>query len=181
MRHPFDYLTDEARSKWLKFMIFATLVVFAGVYPIDFQTNTDAAPLGQFSLQLAGTTEAATSIVDSWRAAGVLHLAGASVGLDFMFTAAYAVMLAIAGSWVASRALGSSRPGWVIWGALAAYAGLVAGLLDVFEGVLLLDIIGDPSSGSPQLVRGVALAKVALIGVAVLTWLLGGLMTRDTD
>jgi hypothetical protein len=159
-------------------MLVATLVVYAGLFVIDVHTFTDAAPMGQVSLQFAGTTERVEEIVRSWEEAGSLHMAGASLGFDYLFLATYGIGLAVAGMWVEARARRRDRPALATVGALAAWAGLGAAAIDAFENARLLRMIGDPDSGDPQMVLVLSICKFALIGLALAVWLFGAIRTR---
>jgi len=178
MHGPFPRIPDERRGRWVRLFLIATLVVYAGLFVIEVHTFTEAAPLGQISLQLAGTTEKVIEIVESWEETDALHMAGASLGFDYLLLVTYGIGLAVAGMWIEARGR-AGRHRLMAWlGVAAAWAGLGAAALDAFENARLLRMIGDPASGDPQLVLVLAIIKFCLIGFAVVTWLAGAVVTR---
>lgn len=153
----------------------ATVVSYGGFYLVDSPTWNETTPMGQVSFQFAGTNENAAEIVAAWEAEGVVHLAGTSLGFDYLFMTVYGVTLALGGALVASRAGGGA---WSTPGALAAWAGVTAAVLDGVENALLLGILGDPATGSPGAVASIAFAKFTLILAAAAVVIAGGLATR---
>lgn len=166
MRYPFDRMEGgHRRLGWI--LAILTVVTFAALAVVDLQTFNDHAPMGQVSIQFAGTNANATAIVEQWVDDGVLHLAGASVGLDYLFLIAYGVLIAFLGSRLAKRAHPTREVRWMTLGVLVAWLGVAASFLDAVEGVLLLGLIGDPANGPAGAVTGVAAAKFTFILISV--------------
>lgn len=179
MRHPLETFPPRSRARWFMVLSLALALTYGALVWIDSATWTDAAPGGQSSLQFAGSTERAIEIVESWEAEGVLHRAGMSLGFDYVFMALYGVLLAGGCVWIVRRARAAGRSRLATAGVMAAWVGLAAAGFDGVEGALLLPIVGDPTSGSPELVRLVASLKYVCIFAAVGFTAIGGSLTRD--
>lgn len=165
MRYPWDRVSGNRRL--MRGLIAASVVSFVALSAVDWPTHTSEAPSGQISLQFAADNETALAIVDSWESAGVLHLAGASVGLDYVWIIAYGLTLSLAGARLAKRASNAGRAPWMIAGALAAWAGVLAAFADGIEGVLLLILIGDAASGPAAATTALATTKFTLIAISL--------------
>lgn len=162
-------------GRQLRWALAAVIFAFAGLQTVEFRIRGAAAPLGQISFQLAGDRPAAAAMVESWSEAGLTHLVGFSLGFDYLFLVSYGLGLVIAGRWIRVRARGSRR--WMWTGAVVAWTGVTAAALDSVENAFLLSSL--PSGDGPaDLVYVIALTKFALLGVALVLWLLAGVATR---
>ncbi len=178
MRHPFETFPPRSRGRWFVVLFVALLVTYGALAWIDSATWTDAAPRGQSSLQFAGSTERAVEIVESWEAEGVLHRAGMSLGFDYVFMTLYGVLLAGGCVWIVRRARAAGRSRLATAGVMAAWVGLAAAGFDAVEGALLVPIVGNPTSGSPELVRAVASLKYVCIFSALGFTAVGAVVIR---
>ncbi|MGI9585894.1 MAG: hypothetical protein ACR2N7_09930 [Acidimicrobiia bacterium] len=173
MWHPFQSVGVRDRKRLMRVVGVLTAISGIGILLVDNPTHNDTAPLGQVSLQFAGTTERATEIVASW--ADVLPYAGGSVGIDYLWMLSYSTLLMLGCAWVAHRGRGTV---WATVGALGGIAATLALVLDAIEGVLLFQILDDPAAGNPGLIRVVATVKFLAIAVSLGVWIAGGLATR---
>jgi len=174
MWHPFRSVDEGDRKRLMRAAGVLTVVSGIGIQLIDYPTHNNIAPFGQVSLQFAGTTGRAIEIVGSWT--DVLPFAGGSLGIDYLWMVSYSILLMLGCAWVARRGTGS------IWATIGAFGGLVALLalvLDAIEGVLLFQILDDPTAGSPSLVFVIAITKFLAIAIALGVWVVGGLGTRS--
>jgi hypothetical protein len=165
--HPFERWPERRRGRWLLALALVYLVVQIAIGAVNRPITTDAAPNGIVTLELAGTPEEATRIVDSWEREGALDEAGVSLGLDFLYMPLYAALLA-------GLVVGVNRRRWKI-GSAIAWAPFVAAAFDVVETVSLVHVVDDPSvDGWPAVARAFALGKFALLIVAVLFIVVAG-------
>ncbi|HVM39376.1 MAG TPA: hypothetical protein VM618_01210 [Acidimicrobiia bacterium] len=175
MRHPFETWPTRHRRGVFVALLVATIVVGAVLGWIDGDTQTDAAPRGQVSLQLAGSHEKATEVVRSWEDADVMHKAGLSIGFDFLFLVLYGVTLAAAAAGIAARCRVRTWGSAAALGVLAAWGALAAAGLDAAENALMVPMLSNPvTGGSPGLVKALALAKFALLAFVVVYLLVVG-------
>jgi hypothetical protein len=174
--HPFERWPERRRGRWLFALALVYAVVQIAIAAVNRPLSTDAAPDGIVTLELAGTREEASRIVDSWEREGALDEAGVSLGLDFLYMPLYAVLMA--GVLVAVN----RRAQWKIVSAVA-WAPFIAAAFDVVETVSLVRVVDDPSvDGWAAVARAFALGKFALLIVTVLFILLvsaAGLIQRS--
>lgn len=169
MRHPFERWPTRRRGLALAAAAAATVAAELPLVLVNGPLTNDAAGSGIVSLQLAGSADRATAIVEAWRADDVLHLAGFSLGLDFLLMPLYAVVIAGLCVWAAGRGWLPALGAALAWGAFAA-----AGFDAVETGGQLL-LVDDPGrDGLAGLVRVAALSKFALL-IAALLYVLAGL------
>lgn len=160
--HPFERWPERRRGRWLVALTLVFAVVQIAIAAVNRPLSNDEAPDGIVTLELAGTPEEATRIVDSWEETDALDEAGVSLGLDFLYMPLYATLLA--GLVVAI----SRRRRWSI-GPAVAWAPFLAAAFDVVETVVLVRVVDDPSAGGwPALARASAFGKFALLIVTVL-------------
>lgn len=113
-----------------------TFIVWIALLLLDAPLRNDAAPLGIVSLELAGSGEGARSILEAWNPQQQV-MAGASLGLDYLFLILYPLCISQACRYLAAaRQTGvSSR---LNAGLLIARLQLVASPLDAIENTALL-------------------------------------------
>jgi hypothetical protein len=122
---------------------FAAALAFAGIAATNRPRQTDRAPLGVLSVQLAGAPARAGEVVESWDATARIF-AAFNIGLNYLFLVASSLLLALACSYVATRP-GMLQRGWVATGAILAWAMLLAGLFDALENAASLTLLLQPS------------------------------------
>jgi hypothetical protein len=138
--------------------------------------NTDPAPLGIISFELAGSVEVAESIISSWDD-DARALAAFGLGLDFLFIPVYAGALTL-GCALSSRSI--EKRSWPLpqLGNPLAWGVCLAGLLDVIENVSLLMILfGEAAAPWPQIAATCAMIKFSLIFLALVFTLYGGVVS----
>ena len=165
--HPFERWPERRRGRWLLALALVYLVVQVVIGAVNGPLSTDAAPDGIITLELAGTPDEATRIVDSWEREGVLDEAGVSLGLDYLYMPLYASVLA-------ALVVAVNRRRWPV-GSYVAWAPFVAAALDAVETFALVQVVDDPSVGGwPAVARGFALGKFALLIITVLFIVVAG-------
>lgn len=176
--HPFERWPERRRGRWLLALALVYAVVQIAIGAVNRPLSTDAAPDGIVTLELAGTPEEASRIVNEWGQEGALDEAGVSLGLDFLYMPLYAALLA--GIVVALN----RRLQWKVASAVA-WAPFIAAGLDVVETVALVRVVDDPSAdGWPAVARAFALGKFALLIVTVVFIVVAGvagLFRRSTQ
>jgi hypothetical protein len=149
-----------------------TIVLAVVLQAVDVKLKTSAAPQGIVSYELAGTTAAAQSILDSWDAGAKVH-AGFSLGLDYLYMPAYALTIALACVW-AARVLGSKKHWLGSLGRALAFGLGLAALLDASENYALTTMLFSAAADPwPAVARWCATGKFALI-IAGLVYTLAG-------
>ena len=116
-RHPFNWLSVSGQKRAFIVLLALTLVVMVSLNALGRPLNTDAAPLGIVSFELAGELSLARSMVESWGHTGQVY-ASLSLGLDYLFLVTYSSCIAL-GCVLVARSLarpnlarpGSLRPG----------------------------------------------------------------------
>jgi hypothetical protein len=168
--HPLSRMSSGTRSKTFWVLLAATIAWTILLALIDGPVQTDAAPIGMVSFELARSSESAQAMLDSWNHHAQLHLA-LSLGLDYVYLLLYSSTIAVACLWVvdvpASKArgvMGSMIPvgntmAWMAWG---------AALLDAVENYALFKVLlTGPSAPWPALAFGFALVKFIVLAVTI--------------
>jgi len=189
MRHPLDFLPVEHHKRIFLTSLALTLILFAVFRTLDAPLQTDAAPNGIVSLELAGNEQAARLITDSWKQMSLLLSAVAGqpnpdivnvpyvyaafgLGIDYLFMPIYALTLASGTLLVASKHSGRMKS----LGALAGYAAFAAALFDAVENYALFRVLlGIFDPGDPALAAFCAILKFGLITFSGLYALVGWL------
>ncbi len=171
MRHPFSSIEPPLLGALLLrlgvLLVFSTaLIAFLNV-PLE----TEAAPLGIVSFELAGTPYTALAILLEWQSKSVVGHATLLQLVDFLYLLIYGAFFSMLALWVGRR-LGDST-----WSLRAAWAATLAAGFDILEnGVLLFELVRMSSPAPyPQLAMAFALLKFVLIGFAAV-YGLGGLV-----
>jgi len=167
MLHPFRYLSSQCRKRLFWLSLMAALVLFVCLRVIDQPLETNAAPNGIVSFELAGSIAAVQVILASWNLL-VRQFAAFSLGLDYLFMLTYGVALSLACLWSSSiwkeRIRSASDLGvWLAWGAW-----LAAGFDAVENLALILLLFYQPTQPWPPIARGCAALKFSLILICLL-------------
>src|SRR5215207_3031652 len=177
MRHPLESIPREYRKRLFFTFLALTLILFAVFRVLDRPLQTDAAPNGIVSFELAGNPQTVRAITDSWKEMSLLLsavagqpdanivnvpyvLAAFGLGIDYLFMPVYALALAF-GTLLAAR-----RHDGIIHsiGALAGYGVFAAALFDAVENYTLLQIlIGNPQPSYPSIAAFCAVMEFSLI------------------
>jgi len=141
--------------------------------------NTDPAPFGIISFELAGRVEVSESILSSWDGDARVR-AAFGLGLDFLFIPVYTAALTL-GCALSSRSIESSSWPLPQIGNTLAWGVCLAGFLDVIENVSLLTILfGGTAALWPQIAAICAIIKFSLIFLALVFTLYGGTVSLVT-
>jgi hypothetical protein len=124
----------------------------------------ERSPYGIVSLELAGSAHEARAIVSAWEAEGKTATAIRNIRLDFLLIPFYSILLYMAcGSLATNKPARHSRIGaWIAFGCL------LAGLLDVFENIIMMSTLrGRISETGVTAASLLAKTKFAWIGLAL--------------
>jgi len=169
---PFYNLNPEQRKKVFWFFLALSFVLMLLMNVVGASLNTQAAPFGIISFELAGSVTRAEEIISSWDHNTQLR-AAFSLGLDFLFMPAYAAAISLACLWAADM-LG--RAGWPLaaLGPVLAWGQWLAAFLDLVENIGLTAIIlGTPVSPWPELAFWCAAIKFILVFAGIVYAFMG--------
>jgi hypothetical protein len=164
MRHPLEFLPQNLRKPIFLFFLALTILIFGAFRILDQPLRTSAALNGIVSFELAFTTDAAQSMLNSWDENARLFTAF-GLGLDYLFMPTYAVALSLGlllagygkSTWI------QNVTSWLGRGAL------LAALFDAVENYALWNvIIGKGESLYPQLAGICASIKFFLLIIGLL-------------
>ena len=165
-RHPFDWLSPFEQKRAFIVLFVFTLAVMVSMNTLGRPLNTEVAPLGIVSFQLAGELSLAQSMVESWGPTGRVY-AGLNLGLDYLFMVAYSSSIALGCVLVASR-LPTRGASLSSLGVLLAWAQFGAALLDAVENYALIQVLlGSRQAFWPVLARWCAMPKFLIVGAGL--------------
>ena len=164
MKHPFQGISQQALVSVVIAFIAASLALMVSLRIIDKPLQTDAAPAGIISYELAGDESASLAILESWDQPAKYH-AAFSLGLDFLFLITYSSAISLACIWATNLST-SSLAGL---GVYLAWGQWIAAIFDGLENTaLFIILIQAPESPWPQIARTAAIIKFALIILGLL-------------
>ena len=174
MSHPLEFIPKIVQKK-VFFSLFAlTLGLFGVFYLLDAPLKTDAAPNGIVSFELAGSSEKANAIIQSWDARAQ-RFAAFGLGLDYLFMPVYALAISL-GVLMAARKHGGffeKIGAYIGWGAL------LAALFDAVENLALWQLLnGTTTALSPSIAFFAATIKFFLILVGIFFALTGWFLPK---
>lgn len=175
MRHPLDFVPQEARKRFLFALLILTLSLFAIFRVLDTPLQTDYAPNGIVSFELAGTPQNAAHIVLTWSERAILN-AAFGLGIDYLFMPVYAFALGFGTLLAAGR-----HGGWLrSLGAVAGYGAFAAALFDAVENYALFQVIlGAFDSSYPMIAAVSAAVKFGLLAFGLLVVIIGGVIPKN--
>ena len=165
-RHPFNWLSTSGQKRAFVVLLALTLAVMVSLNALGGPLNTEVAPLGIVSFELAGELALAQSMVESWGQTGQVY-AGLNLGLDYLFLAAYSSSIAL-GCVLVARSL--SRRGAFLSsvGVLLAWAQFGAALLDAVENYALIRVLlGSQQASWPAVARWCAIPKFLIVAAGL--------------
>jgi len=184
-RHPFEWLSASGQKRAFIVLLVLTLAVMVSLNALGGPLNTEVAPMGIVSFELAGELALAQSMVESWGQAGQVY-AGLNLGLDYVFLIAYSSSIALGCVLVARRLSrsnlarpGSPDPGHKRGfdnplraisdvGVLLAWAQFGAALLDAVENYALIQILlGSQQALWPAVARWCAIPKFLIVAAGL--------------
>lgn len=172
MRHPLEFVQPEYRKRLFLAFLFLTLILFAIFRVLDKPLQTEYAPNGIVSFELAGSPQNAAHIVLTWSEGALLN-AAFGLGIDYLFMPLYAFALAF-GSLLAA----GKHSGWLrSLGAAAGYGAFAATLFDAVENYALYQVLlGAFDSSYPALAAACAAIKFGLLAFGLIYVILAGVM-----
>jgi hypothetical protein len=131
----------------------------------------EQAPAGIVSFELAGSRTKAEAISSAWESEGRTKTALGNIRLDYLFIPFYSLFLYMScGTLATGSSSRSRRPG--VW---IAFGSLLAGMLDVFENLVMsAQIKGGISNAGVLATYLLASAKFVLVGAAFIYILVQG-------
>jgi hypothetical protein len=173
-RHPFVWLTETGQARAFFLMALLAIIVMANLQIVGAPLQTDAAPSGIISFELAGDQPTAQAILGSWDAQARVY-AGLSLGADYLFMLAYAEAIGLACVLVA-RWLVLRSPALAWLGVALAWAQWGAAGLDALENYALIRLLlGSEQAYWPVMAKWCAIPKFALVAAGLLYAVLGAL------
>ena len=192
-RHPFSWLSTSGQKRAFIVLLALTLAVLVSLNALGGPLNTEVAPAGIVSFELAGELSLAQSMIESWGQTGQVY-AGLNLGLDYLFLVAYSSSIAL-GCVLVARSLSSSilaRPGSLRPGSgqapdpghkrgfgnplramsdagvLLAWAQFGAALLDAVENYALIQVLlGSQQASWPAVARWCAIPKFLIVAAGL--------------
>ena len=175
-RHPFDWLSASGQKRAFIVLLALTLVVMASLNALGGPLNTEVAPLGIVSFELAGELSLAQSMVESWGQTGQVY-AGLNLGLDYLFLAAYSSCIAL-GCVLVTRGLSRRVEFLSFTGGLLAWAQSGAALLDAIENYALIQVLlGSQQALWPVVARWCAIPKFLIVAPGLVHVGVGAVLT----
>lgn len=164
MKHPFQAISRVALVPVTISFIGAALTLMVSLRILDRPLQTEAAPAGILSFELAGDKATSLEILESWDQSAKLH-AAFSLGLDYLFLITYSSAIALACIW----ATGLNTNSMVRLGVYLAWAQWIAAVMDGLENTALFIILTQaPEDPWPQIARVAAIIKFTLILLGLL-------------
>ena len=170
--HPLAFIPNNERKRVFFIFLAGTLLIMAVFrFVLDPPLQTEAAPQGIVSFELAGSQLEADEILASWDATAQLY-AAFGLGFDFLFMPVYATAIALGVLLAAGRHPGrfASIGAWVGWGAF------VAALFDSAENICLFNLLlGNSGANYAGMAALYATLKFGLIllgiAFAIIGWI----------
>lgn len=179
LRHPFEWLSEASQRR--AFILSTLLAVFVMVIlqVLGRPLNTEAAPAGIVSFELAGSILAAERMLESWGDAGRVY-AGLSLGVDYFFLVTYAVAIGL-GCVLVARSLACRSRFLSVVGILLAWAQFGAALLDGLENYALIRVLlGSQHKLWSLLAQWWALLKFFLVALGFVYVIFGAVFVAAT-
>lgn len=169
--HPLAFIPDNQRKRVFFIFLAGTLFIMATFrFVLDPPLQTEAAPQGIVSFELAGSQLKADEIIASWDATARLYTAF-GLGFDFLFMPVYATAIALGVLLASGRHPGrfASVGAWVGWGAF------LAAIFDAAENICLFNLLlGNSGANYAGMAAFYATLKFGLIllgiGYALVGW-----------
>ena len=175
LRHPFRWISPSAQTRAFIALLAITLVVMVSLQALDAPLQTDLAPLGIVSFELAGSLTAAQSILESWGPAGRVY-AGLNLGLDYLFLVAYTSSIGL-GCVLLAQGLSRRSRFLSMVGVILAWRMIVAALLDAVENYALVRVLlGSRQELWPVVAKWCAVPKFLIVAAGLLFLLVGSIV-----
>jgi small-conductance mechanosensitive channel len=162
MRHPLENIQNRSRTILFLVLLSLTIATMLVMNGAGSSLNTEEAPYGILSLELAGSQQRAKAILDSWDQAAQMRAAFIQ-GLDFLFLVLYSTTIGLACLWAGETL---KRVGWSpsALGIPLAWGLWLAAFCDALENVaLVVMLFGSITSPWPEIAVVCAVIKFVLI------------------
>jgi hypothetical protein len=179
MRHPLEFVNVDHRKRFFITLLLLTLSLFTVFRVLDEPLQTDYAPNGIVSFELAGTPERVSQILISWEATHKAYkFAAFGLGVDYLFMPVYAFALAFGTLLAAGR-----HGGWLkSLGAVAGYGAFAAALFDAVENYALFQVLlGAFDSSYPMIAAVCATVKFGLLAFGLMAAIAGGVIPKSKE
>ncbi len=174
-RHPFAWLSEPGQTRACAVAALLAIVVMVNLQIVGAPLQTEAAPSGIISFELAGDLPAAQAILASWNAQAKIQ-AGLSLGADYLFMLVYATAIGL-GCVLVARLFASRSPTLAFVGGFLAWAQWGAAALDALENYALIRLLlGSVQAYWPAMAKWCAIPKFALVAAGLLYAVLGALV-----
>ena len=179
---PFKWLSPQSRKRiWLASLIISAALLSA-MNLLDVALKTAAAPSGIISFEFAGNMVNAQRMLASWDADARVH-AALSLGIDYLFLVAYALVISMACAHTANTLRRRFKAAAAIGFVLAWAQFLAAGLDAVENAALIRLLLGSSHSFYPLVAWVCAGIKFGLVGLGLaylpVGFILGRLVRRS--
>jgi len=178
--HPLSWVPAEQEKYFFIVLLALCLVGIAGMGVADNHLRTEVTPLGIVSFQFVGNSAEAGRALSAWGEEGRVY-AAFSLGLDYLFLTANALLCAFLAGLVGRKAEGrlplvAALSSWVAW------AFILAGVFDATENVAFLVVVtGGSNDLWPLLGTLFASLKFALMGLGMSYLLAAGSLCAFTS
>jgi hypothetical protein len=174
IRNPMHWLDAKHQKKGLITLLILVLTIFFIFRLLDVPLQTEAAPNGIISFELAGTPEKANRILSSWDSHANLF-AAFGLGFDYLFMLVYAFSICLASLMVSRKHTGwfSSLGAWIGWSAF------FAAFMDAIENFALWNMLARGSISSwPAIASWCASIKFIILICGIVYGLVGWVLPR---
>ncbi len=176
MHHPLEKLTPSQRVKAFWALLALTVIIMLVFAITGAPMNTDAAPQGIVSFEVAGSVSRAEAMLASWDTPAQLA-AAFGLGFDYLFMPAYSTTVAL-GCIMAAGVLRRAKWPLASAGASLAWGLWAAALFDALENVALtIEMLSGVAAPWPQVAWVCAMVKFTLL-IAGLIYAFYGLAAR---
>ena len=173
--HPFMWIKEDSQKPVLLFFLCLSTVVMMTFHFIDTPLRTEAAPMGIVSFELAGNTETAREIIDSWGPEATLY-AVFSLGYDHLFLFLYAFTIGLGCAFISQKFKPEKRF-LILTGVVLSWAQIAAALLDVLENYALTVMLLSTWQGPwPETAFTAAVIKFIIVFTGILYIISGSII-----
>jgi hypothetical protein len=172
LKDPYTWIRPEARFPVFWFTVVVSILLMITLQFLGRPLQTEAAPAGIVSYELAGFPRSAADVLQSWDAEA-RQFASLNLGLDYLFLTAYAIAIGLGCRLVGER-MERDRSLLGKVGYLLAWALPLAAVLDAVENYALIRLLlGSTHHNWPLLARWAAIPKFTLVFLGLIYVLLG--------
>jgi hypothetical protein len=175
LRSPFEWLCVPVQKVAFIALLVLTLFVGACLSVLGKPLNTEPAPCGIISFELAGNLACAQRMLASWGDTGKVN-AGLNLGLDYLFLVAYSGCISL-GCALIARCLARRVRSLSVVGLVLAWVQYGAALLDAAENYALIRVLlGSKREIWPVMARWCAIPKFLIVIAGVAFVLVGAII-----